>query len=444
MNTILSKFFFFSCIFILILSCEYKNGNSCCKAGIDPIRNIVLMENHNHALLVFKKLHVKNRTLVHFDAHLDMNWISKDELSLINSPINPDSLETFLKHPYQYYIPRKKFVHVGNWIYPLLMDGSVSQFYWVVPDKEILTQHWIEMFKKGLMIYQKNIDKTDINSFRINKELKRVQGYLYGKPVFITTLENLPQFTSPILLDIDTDYFDFNSALFLERLMLPLFWPDEFVSILAEKKLSADVVTICYSLQDGYNTLALRFMGQDLKRILRNGSNLTDKNKRLLKLHRVLYSASIKKTPINIQSSVDILKTEFPTDAASYYLLSRIFAAEGNRKAALAYLKMAAHLDKEYKFAALHKANNFFYDKNYAEALRLYEKIFGQNLLANDFIFSRIAECSRLSGDFKRAAKIYRRLIQSEPDNQEFNSGLKRVLFQMKMETTKLNKKTNS
>ena len=215
MKTILSKFFFFFCLVILISSCEHKKDDGCCMAGIDPIRNVVLMENHNQALLVFKKLNVENRTLVHFDAHIDMNWIPDDELSLINSPISPDSLKTFLKHPYQHYIPRKKFVHVGNWIYPLLMDSSVTQFYWIVPDKQILTQHWIEMFKKGLMLYQKNIDKTDINSFTINTELKRVQGYLYGKPVFISTLENLPQFKSPVLLDIDTDYFDFNSALFL-------------------------------------------------------------------------------------------------------------------------------------------------------------------------------------------------------------------------------------
>lgn len=387
------------------------------------------MENHNQAFIVYKKLNIKNRTLIHFDAHIDMNWIPVRELDIINAYSGTDSLFSFLKSPYEYYIPGKRFLHVGNWIYPLLMDESISQFYWVVPDREILSQGWLTLLKKGLKLYQKNITASDIQSFRVNKKLKRIQGQIYGKALFICTIKNIPHFNSPIILDIDTDYFDFNSALFLERLKNPLFWPDDFIHRLTQKEIEADIVTICYSLQNGYNTLALRFMGQDLQRAVQAGAKISSSAKRLIKLHRQLYRAAFDNVQVDLDSARRLLVKEFPVDAASFYLLSRKYAAEGNQKASLDNLKIAAHLDKEYKFAALHRANNLYYDKDYGRALSLYEKIIGQNLLTTNFIFRKMADCNRILGRLDKAEKIYRMLIRREPDNLELQPALQEVFF---------------
>jgi len=429
MKNFLFIYAFIFCFALLISCSEHKNDDDCCQVGIDPIKNVFLMENHNQAFIVYKKLNVKNRTLLHFDAHIDLNWIPSNELKLVSSNSNPDSLSSFLKFPYEYYIPGKKFLHVGNWIYPLLKDNSIGKFYWVVPDEEILTQRWLGMFRKGLKLYQKHITDSEINSFTINTKLKRVEGTLYGKPIYICSMVNIPRFKNPVILDIDTDYFDFNSTLFLERLTNPLFWPGDFINRLKQKQLKADIVTICYSLEDGYNTLSLRFMGQDLERCIKAGYGLSAEAKQLMELHRQLYRAAFDKTSVDINSTMALLKTKYPGDAPSFYLLSRKFAVEGNRRASLENLKIAAHLDKQYKFAALHRANNLFYDKEYSRALQLYDRIVGQNLLTNNFIFRRIANCNRILGRLDRAEKIYRVLIQKEPDNMELYSGLQEVLL---------------
>lgn len=420
-------------LLIFIISCSRNNNEDHkFRVGVDPNSKVFLTENHNQAFLIYKKFKVKKRTLVHFDAHIDLNWIRRDELSLLTSNPNSDSLKSFLKSPYQYYIPRKKFLHVGNWIYPLLMDSSVTQLYWVVPDQDILQPQWLEFFKKGIKLYQKEITFSEINSFKINTKLKRIEGTLYRKPIIVCTIKNLPNFTSPILLDLDTDYFDFNSAIFLERLKDPLFWPDQFVKILQKKKLKADIVTICYSLEDGYNTLALRFIGEDLMRQLKAGKKITDHAKDILKLHRVLYQAAFVKVPLNTEHYRELVEKNFSADAASFYLLSQKYAAEGHRSQAINALKKAANIDIHYKFAVFHKANNLFYDKDYRKALSLYEKIVSKNLLTNNFIYNRLADCYSILGKLGQAEEYYRMLIQKEPENISLYSDLGNLLLKMK------------
>ena len=46
--------------------------------GIDPVERVFVMENHDEAYHIWRRANVKDRILVHIDAHHDMWWIPDD------------------------------------------------------------------------------------------------------------------------------------------------------------------------------------------------------------------------------------------------------------------------------------------------------------------------------------------------------------------------------
>lgn len=394
-------------------SCQSNTSNSKNNiVGVSPIQNVFLLENHNEALVKYKAMGIKNGILVHVDTHIDMNWLRSDELDLIVNEKNIQKLQGYLKTPEQFYIPGEKFIHVGNWIFPLLMDSTISEFYWVVPDKNILSAKWLNLFKKGLQLFQDEMTADEIASFKVNNSLRRIEGRMYGKAVIICTVQDLPEFSVPVVLDIDTDYFNFNSAIYLERINKPFFWPDEFLAQLAKKKITSNLVTISYSVNDGYLTPELRFLAEDLDRRIRSGKNISDadieRSQAAQSLYLFLKNLNKQQPPVALKS----ILLQFPADAAIHYLASQIYARQGNKKQAIENLKIAAHLDKQYKYALLHKANQLFYDRNYGQALRYYSKIDKKRLAQSGFVKYRIGSCYQSLGMTEQAQTIFAELIE--------------------------------
>ncbi|MEW6278056.1 MAG: tetratricopeptide repeat protein, partial [Candidatus Eremiobacterota bacterium] len=80
----------------------------------------------------------------------------------------------------------------------------------------------------------------------------RVEGRLAGRPLTVCTLDHLPGFSEPVLLDVDADYFlDEGDRVWLS--------PFQLGQALADLDRSA--VTVAYSVNGGYTPLEQRWLG---------------------------------------------------------------------------------------------------------------------------------------------------------------------------------------
>jgi hypothetical protein len=102
---------------------------------IKPPNQIVMMEDHDQAYFAWKAAGVKDRTLVHIDAHIDFGWLPEKDLSEILEVNNLGELQSLLKQQ-PLWNPFKKqknaLVNIGNYIFPAFKEGIINKFYWVL------------------------------------------------------------------------------------------------------------------------------------------------------------------------------------------------------------------------------------------------------------------------------------------------------------------------
>ena len=99
--------------------------------------DILLIEDHHEAYYAWRERRFKKMTLVHLDAHIDFGFQEVKEVPLIlNEAKSLSELKSQLEKAVLFR--RKKFeleklTHIGNYIYPAMRDGIVTEFYWVIP-----------------------------------------------------------------------------------------------------------------------------------------------------------------------------------------------------------------------------------------------------------------------------------------------------------------------
>jgi len=194
-----------------------------------------VVENHDEAYHVWRRAGAARRILVHIDAHHDMAWL--DDAGQLT---------------------------IGNYISQAIKDGIVREVVWVVPDASWDTRRSRSAIRRHL--------KTLIRQYAggaasIESRPRQMSAQLRGIPVTVCALDALRQFTEPVLLDIDTDFF----ALRLVEYAgddrpgeLPWMWPEELAATLRQKHLRADIVTIAYSVAGGYAPIKWKYLGDAL------------------------------------------------------------------------------------------------------------------------------------------------------------------------------------
>jgi tetratricopeptide (TPR) repeat protein len=244
-------------------------------AGIDPIRTIHKMEDHDTAYDVWKTSGVKARTLVHFDGHIDFNWIvdhTLNDLLRAKTPTEFNHLASRTKAWNLDQTPRREKIHIGNFIAPAIEEGMVNTFYWVLPDP-----FWTNLRQRRAV--QKDLEalarKNPSAASRPQETATSFTMTLWDCPLTVCRLADLPRFNKAVLLDIDIDYFVTNSfeaspPYYLEApvkpwMSLPLFWKQ-----LRGTKLPADFITLCYSVNQGYTPLRYKYIGDNLEAALEN------------------------------------------------------------------------------------------------------------------------------------------------------------------------------
>lgn len=255
-----------------ITDCGSEDRRTTFLVGEEPAQAVHSFDNHFETYLRWLESGQEDRTVIHFDSHIDVAPMTDSELKSILSEPDVHSAARFVQHPYDYYIPDRRFLTVANWLYPAMKGDMITKLIWVVPD-DSLSLIWVDALKLRLRNHLYDLTREEIESFRLVEHV--IEGKMYGTEIIITSVEDLPRVTEPVLLDFDIDYYSFDSAVRLNRLGSPKHTPLETVAELRRKGITADVVTISTSVPNGYTSLRTAYLAQDLRDLLRLGSAAT-------------------------------------------------------------------------------------------------------------------------------------------------------------------------
>jgi len=278
---------------------------------------IRLMENHDGALRIWREAGVRDRILVHIDAHHDMWWLESD-----------DSLS------------------IANFLCAALKEQIVRELYWVVPDATWQTRAGRAALRRHLRKLQERYPGECAPAVwgerRISTELMRCR-------LVICSLDTLPPPTESVLLDIDVDYLTIPRVSYGEwdtHSLLPWRWPDELVRLLIAKRVSSDLVTISYSVEGGHTPLEWKYLGDEL------AARLGDAEPLLLHPYvAIRQGATAARAGDRANAESAFVAVGDRLGAAPYFWLAHVLVDQGRADEAREWHRRALLADPSYRNA---------------------------------------------------------------------------------------------
>lgn len=199
---------------------------------INKASKVFLIEDHDEAYRIWKRFQIKNRVVIHIDAHLDFDWIKE------GNPIN-----------------------IGNYLYPAIKDGILREIYWIVPSP--IWRNSVDRQRIKEWLAAKIIPAEDMQ-----EERDKIHFSILGVQVIICSLTDMPVMDEGIVLDIDTDFFVTSS---MDEADFPhkhkrRIWidNDNFLKIITDKCKFIETVVICYSVKYGYTPVEFKYLADEL------------------------------------------------------------------------------------------------------------------------------------------------------------------------------------
>lgn len=232
-------------------------------------RKIFLMDDHSQAYWIWKKEGVKNKVLLHMDAHMDCNWIPQKDLNSIMTVDSLKGLETLLNDCGTWDLSGKtkeERIASGNFILPALQEGIVQKFYWIVPDYGWKPNKYAEEIKNAFSNFS-GVTPEDIQNIKVDNY--SVMFKLNSYDITCCRLDDLPVIDSKVLLDIDLDYLLENGhSCSPEKTDKPWILPKELAKRIQQKGVKTDLVTIASSVRDGFTPEKYKYLAHELAEFL--------------------------------------------------------------------------------------------------------------------------------------------------------------------------------
>ena len=232
--------------------------------------SVSIMDDHAQAYRIWKKQAVKNRILVHLDAHMDCNLIPEKGIDSILAVNTLKELNNLLEDPGYWDLSGKtkeQLIAGGNFIYAALREGMIKEFYWVVPDYAWNPAECAQILKNMVKKYPQ-AGMEDIKNIEISQET--IKARFGSLPVICCRLLDLPVISEEVLLDIDLDFMLENGESSDKNVdKKPWIWPDELAIKIKEKGLKTDLITIASSVKDGFTPEKYRYFSGELAEKLR-------------------------------------------------------------------------------------------------------------------------------------------------------------------------------
>ncbi len=212
-----------------------------------------LFDDHYEAFPLWREAGLSGLTCVHVDAHLDVmeDGFNPEILEKIGRARTRAELDEFRGDS---DLPWGGF-HCGNYLFPALLDGTVTTLIWLLPREVIKGTSLLDGSRQEL---QNWVDLTfeEYSSFRF--EDGRVEGTLLGCRLVVCTSQSFPELTGPekenLALDIDVDYF--------VRLKDDKVWQTPYQLKEALGPIEPVALSVAMSCEGGYTPVSQRYLGQ--------------------------------------------------------------------------------------------------------------------------------------------------------------------------------------
>lgn len=448
-----SVFAAFGAAVLFGLACAAQAGGKLPGVGRTQ-NNVFLFENHSVAYVVWHALQVRGATVVHVDTHEDCRVVPAKNLVALEDLRRQEAWDEVFRlsdmgGKFRFKVhPGEMLLDLGNFIYPCLVDGTIRDYYWVVPDTILVGAQ-----KERLKLHIQRCLGVVEGEFQ---ELPGGAGFSlsFGKgTVHVVTLDGLPVLPARALLDIDVDFFVFPFAMTDNHLMGDLLWdPETVFKTLRARVPDPLAVTISSSVPGGYTPVAFRFLADGAFHFFTQGEYPQE-------------ARDLLRTTLEIRRGTPFVQPVFQGAgggefaAAEMYLGGFIDLLSGRDAVALAAAEAAAVVTPVYAKALLDFAEAFVYmrkSKLAHQAIDRYDRQVGgedSNAMAGRIRVylaeGRLRQADRLSdrllrwsdepffrilrggvlaeqGRYAEAEAIYRGLLAQTPDYglAHYNLGL--------------------
>ncbi|MDJ0799789.1 MAG: tetratricopeptide repeat protein [Calothrix sp. MO_167.B12] len=318
----------------------------------------IITEEHSSQLHLWHKLGWRHATVIYFDAHLDLQYISQDRInSLLKCQTNEELIQ--LEKPY-HTVPDKGYSYsIEDFLFAAHRLGLIDHVIWVCPTPEKGRQNPMDTIR--MLKNMEGFRMEDFTSFEIVGNT--VKSKLLGLDVTICGYQDLAdlELTINTKIDIDIDYF---IALPQDS---PWIDPKEVFKTLQKLPIEYDHVTFTRSVSSGYMPLRYHFIADYMAALWRNDIPLAEHYSRLFALDSKAQQGEVEAARFGCLEEL----TKFPKCAATYYLLS-LLLSDGEK--AFEYQSNAANLCPSYRPSILRDANAIIsrdlkYDKTMLEKL---------------------------------------------------------------------------
>jgi tetratricopeptide (TPR) repeat protein len=301
-----------------------------------------LFDDHFEALPAWREAGLSGLTCVHVDAHLDVSQegFSPAVLAGLARARTRAEVDSFRGNP---KLPWGG-LHCGNYLYPALLDGTVTTLIWVVPRDFLDGTAAVPSARQNLQGW---IDLT----FGEYRSLRKVDGYvegvLFDRRLIICSSESMPRLRpeEKVALDIDVDYFI--------RLGDDRMWqtPHQLRQDLGDLKPVA--LTVATSCEGGYTPAHYRFLGRVCLDVF--GADSPDAWREEVAAFAAAEQQGEEALQAFLEQAPDFMRPA---------LLSR-----------LGRHQEAAALDRDYSLSHLDRAGRYFSKEMFAEGLSCLESL---------------------------------------------------------------------
>ncbi len=316
---------------------------------------VLVFENHDEAYYAWKQQNFHGRTLLHFDAHIDFEWITPDAAQLLAATDFQDIHAQIENHPVWNLTrrPLSHQLHIGNYIHQAIREKMLREFIWVYPDDADSQKQFyaVDRILKALTV-------SAIGPFEVQRGPAPgcFRGKIYGTPFQALPFSAIHQLESreDYLLDIDTDFFIVQSLYSpnypFTDLSRPKPWltPENFLRTLEGFNLRSPFITIAYSVEGGYTPVSLKFLGEELY-FQFNEPWRDPKESRFGRLHDAIMSERSSARQL-LKEGIEL----FPNEAAYHFALSRLYSEAADWPEARAHYAAAITCDPSYRTAFNH------------------------------------------------------------------------------------------
>ncbi|HEX5094240.1 MAG TPA: hypothetical protein VFV84_16270 [Burkholderiales bacterium] len=286
----------------------------------------LIFEEHSSVLPHWWAQRARARTLVYFDAHLDLQYVGPGRIGRLEQCASVAQVAA-LEKPHDLHPDAGYSYSLENFLYPAARLGLIGRLVWVAPP-HVRAGHAALAIRE--LQKMDGVAMEDLLSFR--RVDGRIEGRLMGLEVVMCGLEQLRELALPAdsLLDLDADYFVEVPG---DR---PWTDPREVIDVLHALPARTDCLTISRSVSSGFMPLRLRFYADYLAALWERRQDEADHYARLYALDLRLGAGEREAVARALQAEA----ARWPSCAATWHLLA--LAQAGAAEAADSHARAVA------------------------------------------------------------------------------------------------------